>query len=404
MPKSRGRPRRKKKHNRAGRGASRPDPATLRRYWTLLQRADAAEARGDARAAMEIISQPVDYPGVFWRPWRIRRLEQLVALQPILPGWATSRWLLSQALAWVDLTDRRNREALEIAVDARGGGRTLVGHDATDAWSRVMDHDWIYRQVRLYDHGVLDRFLRRVAAPDLVAGADRVRDWVGVPMDGFELVGETCRTSTWRRLSTGEEVEALNLGASTLLHPGWAAIGRMVPLAEGWMFETAPLPVPFSVAREVAAEPGNWVDPVRRACHDPSMAVRTTGLHDYEMLTDVPRSFRSAFVLELVENARDEVSAAELPPVGSSAEAAFLLLGVLRSEGFLTEIPESSLAAGAPMLAGCLVEPMVSDLLAFNVTPDDLPNLERLAGVLTSPAAELAALVGEVARSVQRSA
>lgn len=403
MPKSRGRPRRKKKHTRAGGGSSQPDTASLRRYWTLLQRADAAEARGDARAALEIISRPVDYPGVFWRPWRIRRLEQLVALRPFLPPWAASRWLLSQALAWVDPTDRRHREALEIAVDARGR-RTLVGRDATDAWSRVMDHDWVYRQLRLYDHGVLDRFLRRVAAPDLVAGADRVREWVGVPMDGFELVWETCRTSTWRRLSNGAEVEALNLGAGTLIHPDVAAIGRLVPLAEGWMFETAPLPVPLSVAQEVAAEPGDWVAAVRRACHDPSMAVSTTGLHDYELLTDVPRALRSDFVRELVDNAEDEVSAAELPPVGSSAEAAYLLLAVLRSDAFITEMADSDLAAGAPMLAGCLVEPTVSDLLACNVTSDDVPALERLAGVLTSPAAELAAMVGEIARSAQTTA
>src|SRR4029079_9573102 len=101
---------------------------------------------------------------------RMRRLAELVMLRPILPGWATSRWLLAQAAQHLDSTGR-GRRALEVAIQARGGPENLRGRDEMDARTKVMDHDWVFRQVHLYELGGLDHFVRRVASPDLLVGA-----------------------------------------------------------------------------------------------------------------------------------------------------------------------------------------------------------------------------------------
>jgi len=266
----------------------------LRGHFTVLQLVDRAEARGDAAGALRLMQGLTVGPDgqPFWRPSRLRRLEQLTELRDVLPGWATSRWILAQALQVLDPASRvRGLEALAAAIDVRGGEDALVGVDRIDAQAEVMDHDWVYRQLFLYELGGLWHFLDSVASADLVAAADRVRDWASVPMGAYRLVSSSPGELLWEDLATGAVVSTTDLGVSTLVDDRECAIGRLVPIEGGWMFEAAPLPVPERVARRVAAEPGEWPAILREyAAAEDRVFVRSLlgGLHDYGLLNDLP--------------------------------------------------------------------------------------------------------------------
>ena len=233
--------------------------------------ADAAEARGDAQEALAIMEEHLatcQPDETFWRPWRIRRLIQISVLGPLLPRWVTSRWILAQALQHLDPAPRgiaktRLKRALDLAVELRGGADTLIGVDATDAMCRVMDRDWVYRQLRLYELGTLHHFLQRAVASDLVAGADRIHDWATASMGGFRLQDRHPGTVRWVDLVTDDVIETANIGSAALAVPGDCVIGRMVPIEGGVMFEGAPMRVPEEVARQVADDPEHWMDALR---------------------------------------------------------------------------------------------------------------------------------------------
>lgn len=73
----------------------------------------------------------------FWRPERIRRLRQLVALGADVRTWAVRRWVVTQA---VQASSGRPRDAMEMAVRARGGRSRLWGTDDEDARAKIIDH------------------------------------------------------------------------------------------------------------------------------------------------------------------------------------------------------------------------------------------------------------------------
>ena len=85
-------------------------------------------------------------------------------------------------------------------------------------------------------------------------------------MGGFRFVGETPLALTFVDLATGDEVTALNIGSATLLEEGDCAIGRLVPIEGGAMFESAPLFVPDAVAQQVADDPADWVAALAAGC------------------------------------------------------------------------------------------------------------------------------------------
>ena len=97
-------------------------------------------------------------------------------LGPTMPGWVRSRWILAQALQWLDERNRgpagRSARAVKVTAEIQGGLHRIRGVDLDDRRVKVMDHDWIYRQVFLYEEEGLRRFLRAGSTPDLVAGAD----------------------------------------------------------------------------------------------------------------------------------------------------------------------------------------------------------------------------------------
>lgn len=282
MPNSRRRrPKRSDQRSRKGprqqapksrdRGIGEVGSDRFQRNMAALFAADRAEALGDALGALDVMEDHLaGHPDgeVFWRPWRMTMLMQLVLLRPILPKWVTSRWILAQGLQHLEpVPDGRARArtsgALKVAIELRGGAGQLPGTDEVDAQCRVMDHDWVYRQLHLYDLGGLEHFLERAATADLVVGADRIRDWAATPMGGYRLLGHRPATTTWGDLASGQTIETANVGSAALLVPGECVIGRMVPIEGGAMFEGAPLRVPEPVARRVADDPADWVEVLR---------------------------------------------------------------------------------------------------------------------------------------------
>lgn len=219
MPKSRGR----KKRRSTTRRPSRP-VAGQRQGWGEMEpwvraifAADEAEARGDALGTLDIIETFAAGPDgeFFWRPWRAKHLMQITILGPILPGWVISRWICNQALSSLHDGNRwRALRAFDVAVELRGGEENLPGRDAADAYGRVVDRDWVYRQQLLYELGGLDFFVRRVASPSLVARADSIAEWGRAPMGGYQLVGSTADTVTWLDLASGEERLVPNVAAA----------------------------------------------------------------------------------------------------------------------------------------------------------------------------------------------
>lgn len=99
MPKSRKRKVRKPTTHH-GAEHRRQLPPELARSVSVLDAVNAAEARGDAVAAIDLMADHLRGPDgeVFWAPWRIRMLLEIAEAGPELPGWAISRWILAQSL------------------------------------------------------------------------------------------------------------------------------------------------------------------------------------------------------------------------------------------------------------------------------------------------------------------
>lgn len=262
-------------------------------YWPALFAVNDAEARGDVETALEIIHTTSDQldKEQFWHPSRLERLEQLRLFETLMPRWAHSRWIIAQAMQG---THRRNQwrmaKATTVALDVRGGPDP--GRDREDDRIQILDRDWVYRQTFLYDLGGLEAFLRHNASGDLIAGADRIWEWVRAPMRGVRLRGREPRHLLWEDPRTGEQLTTINLGAGLLVDDGECVIGRIVPIDDGLMFETAPLRLPEEVAYAVADEPDRWIDALRDRTgspdREPGEIWTHRGLRDYGLLTDVP--------------------------------------------------------------------------------------------------------------------
>lgn len=256
----------------------------------VVRAVNEAEARGDVRGAIDLIEHDLGrrHDGMgFWSPDRLTHLLQLWAYDGMLPGWATSRWILHQAVRWVDGPQhRRCMTALEETTRIVGEPEDGGPFDAC----QVMDHDWVYRQLVLYELDGLQHFLDRAASDDLLDHADHVQGWARAPMGAFRLEGSAGGRITWRALGDSRPVETHDIGASTGLTPGDHVIGRLVPVHGGVMFETAPLPVPPDVAVEVAKAPGSWLSALEGARHQVSSAKGriSTRVLSFPLLHDTP--------------------------------------------------------------------------------------------------------------------
>lgn len=355
----------------------------------ILQATDAAEARGDAFTALHLIQDDLaTRPGSgtgFWRPERLRRLCQLAFFAPVLPAWVTSRWILAQACQHLDPRQRGvGLKAIEIAVETRGGVGTLRGLDKMDAFAKVMDHDWIHRQLLLYELGALRDFVSRGATPDLLAGADHIEQWMGTPMGAFRLVEETPTSLRLLDLGSGEEVAALNIGAAALFAVDECAIGRLVPIQGGAMFEAAPLYVPDYVAERVAADPSGWVDAVATGCREARARgdLVPTERAEFGMVTDVPSFVRIGSALRLQE----DMSGGPSTDSWTTEVSERLQVRFIRAALDGAPVETGWGMSPWPVVAAALMEPGVSAALEQTLTSVDEPKLHALADRLAGPA------------------
>lgn len=391
MPKSRGRRKGKKTNVRRGsgrRGGLHAPPMPMPSRETLLA-TDAAEARGDARAAFDLIEQDLagrgDEGARVWRRERMRRLVQIVVLESVLPRWAVSRWVVAQAAQWLD---PRARSRLRVAMKAAGSVRAPfpLGRPADELGAQMylLDHDWVFRQLLLYDLGTLELFVAHGAEPQLVERADRVSEWAATPMGAFRLLQEAPTTLEWLDLRSGEQVRSLNLGATAFTDVGDCVIGRLVPIEGATMFESAPLPVPLAVAERVAAEPTGWLAAVADACVMDARPVEErilTTRSEFALLTDVPLVLRQ-LATEVVVGDRDEDVRDR-----SSADAWVTDQLELVRAALDDELPEEELPCSVwPSVAATLLEPSVLAALPSILRTGDGPRLMWLADRLSEPA------------------
>ena len=385
MPKSRGRRQGKSNRKQTRSGESRRSQATDIRArahaeFPLLHATDAAEVRGDAWGALQLIARDLAHRGdeVFWRPDRVERLLQLAHLGPCRPRWATSRWILAQAAQALDNSTRvRTHRAFEITLGIRG---EEVDVDDIDRRAKILDHDWVFREVFLYELGGLQHFLSRIASADLVAGADRIHEWARAPMGGFRFLREEPLTLTWLDLADDSEVQSLNLGTATMLEPGDCAIGRLVTIDEGAMFETAPLLVPEPLARAVAEDPPGWVTLLAAVSREQAIE---TSVRDFRTLTDVPKIVQDLVLLETAELLHGRP-----PQIERLADVDELEQGLLRA-ALEQQLPEMHGSVPWPAVAATLLDPRVVASLADNVTLDDAPKFRLLSCRLGGPAGHL---------------
>ncbi len=331
----------------------------------VLADVDEAERDGDAGAALALVrSSQKAGNGGWWAPGRVERLCLLAALEPLLPAWVTSRWILEQALQ--QLTDPRGPSN---------------------------DGDWVRRQTSLYEHGALTGFLRDRASAGLLERADRVREWAQAPMGGYRLVSHGPAVTTWTDLASHEDVAVPTLGSGVLMLPGEHAIGRLVPIEGGTMFETAPLAVPDDVARRVAGRPSSWQD-VLRGARAAGAEIKTGG-HRFGLIVDVPDVALLVTVYAHLDW-RGQPGAAEL--VGALMTTAKCALADLA--GFARRDPGQ--VPSWPCLAAAMLDPIV--LVAVTRAPEaaDLAVLDRLGSLLAEPAAAVCrSLAGTVRAAAQ---
>jgi hypothetical protein len=378
MPKSRKRRRPKVVPRTSVSKARSPygDPEKMRPWLASMIAVDEAERRGDAEAAMTLIAQrPFGPDGKpFWRPWRVHRLAQVRMLGPGLPGWAASRWVAAQAHDTLGVPgDRRRRRCQELALEVRGGLEGLSIHGETDALAKLMDGDWVYRQLFLYDLGGLADFIRSRATPDLLSGADSIHDWCLAPMTALRLVGRSARTVTWERLDDGSVLDMPNIGSAAMVVPGDRVLGRVVPTAQGPFLEGTPLVVPRGVAETVADDPTAWWQPIAEHRDD----IHTGGF-EHGILSDVPARLWQFVLLdpdEPVPSARDFDRAMARRVLTAAAEL------VDGADGWTDEEVDPWACLHSAMLDRLVLATMPSV-----VTASDPLVLERLAESLAAPA------------------
>lgn len=342
-----------------------------------MQAVGEAEARGDAAGALELVeTYPVGSDGrFFWNPHRVARLAQVVQLGALLPRWATSRWILEQSLLQFDPALRGARqEAMRIAIELRGGPDELTGVDVIDAQTKVMDHDWVHRQLLIYEYGGLERFLHAWATPDLVAGADRIEEWVTAPIRALRLEGRAPALLTWTDLTTGEELATPNLGAAVLEQPGDFALARVVPTGCGPMLDGVPLGVVEETAGLVAADPGAWLDALRSVAGTEDYFVDL--VHGNFLVTDVPSNISQLALHDFLPS--------PIPRDLDGSGIADAVVSLARHTA--TDGGESGPLDLWPCVAAELLAPDVLPHVAHRLGPADHPWLEVLSDVLPDPA------------------
>jgi hypothetical protein len=374
MPKSRRR-RKPRSHSQTRR------PPSLPPELGPMLKADELEARADAAGALRVVEgMPVDTFGrSFWRPERVRRLRQLVALGDSAPAWVWGRWVVAQA---AQSTPQNSHRAIEVAVQTRGGSSTLWGVDEMDAQCKVIDHDWVYRQLVLHEYGGLASFVRRRASSALLSRARGVEAWVGAAMGAYELVDEAPDELTWRDLGTERLFGTVNLGGAALCAIGAHVIGRVVESEGSAVFESPPLIVPPDVAEAVSVSPSDWIGALAEECrgpYGPLLGELVAKVHHFDLLCDMPCSMRR----QLMQPLDDALRADQLGSGGNGVQYDVALVLAALADGL--DLEDRGVPA-APHVAAALLEPGTVEALDGLLVPSDAGALRWLGGVLAQPA------------------
>lgn len=362
---------------------------------------DAAESRGDASAALRMMEDMATGPDgrQWWRPERFRRLRQLVDLGDAVPAWVWGRWVVAQA---AQSTPGQPRRANEVAVATRGGPGTLWGVDHDDARAKVMDHDWVYRQLVLYEYGGLAAFVGRVASRPLV---DRVRDvssWSGAPMGAYQLLAELSDRILWLDLSNRSVVATVNLGGASLMAVGEAAIGRVVEAQGTVLFESPPLCVPPQVASAVAEAPAGWLEAVAEGCRGEWGEVLSefiAKMNSFDLLCDLSASVRRQLLQPVDPGLRPD----RVGTGGNGLEYdTALVLAALAGELQMDDQDCADTAgqvdeqrSRAALVAAALIEPGTVDALVPLLVASDAHGLRSWVDLMPAPADLLCARLAE---------
>lgn len=389
MPKSRGRkPRRSSKRRTARPRPTRGGWGALEPWARAMMLADEAEARGDALGALDVMEAfSVGPDGQdFGRLSRAHYLFQIALLGPILPPWVISRWICNQALQCLDESSRdRMRRAVAVTVEVCGASDRPSREDEAGTHMRIVDQDWAYRQLFLYELGGLEFFVRRIAGSELLAKSDSINEWSRAPMGGYELVHEGTATATWRDLASGEHQMIADIGSGVFVAPGEHVIGRLVPTDGGPMFESRPLIVPQRLASAVAESPPDWLDLLRASRPEPGEdPIITKGPDRDSLLSDVP-----AYTWQLALFGAADLGVEPGDEGFDSAVARALLdVGAREMDGAERVRDENEVNVW-PCLGTALLEPYVVAGLRDALRPSDHRLLHQLSQLLAEPAASL---------------
>ncbi len=226
-----------------------------------------AELRGDAATALSL-HRSVPF---FRRSTHCERLQQLADLGPAAPGWIVNRWVTVQARrrAWSGGDQSGTNRMLQLLVpliypDHIPFERIGCEHpEQVPAW--INELDWVVRQADVYDLGALRRFINDQASDELLERTDEIIGWADALMRAWRVEyvdRERTRPMRVQDLTSGEELELLDLGAA--VEPGQHVLGRVVPIstAPGAMFDWRPMPVGAEAAEAVAEDPRRWLTTV----------------------------------------------------------------------------------------------------------------------------------------------
>jgi hypothetical protein len=226
-----------------------------------------------------------------------------------------------------------------------------------------------------------------------VVGADRIHEWAGASMRALRLGAREPRVLHWTDLGTGEPVDVPNLGGAALLRPGETVLGRLVPTSDGSMLEGTPLQVPPEVAAAVAADPGDWVEVLRR-CRPDLEDCGTAIMRGNHLLTDIPET---AWQLVLLD-AAGHLDGRTLTPE-SLAEATVTMVRAALSGHLGLAFDDQEDVDPWSCVAAALCQPHVLERLDREFTPDDVPGLLALAERLFGPAAAVCRELASTARA-----
>jgi len=395
MPRSRGRrpKNRRQTHPSGKRTASWSDPelASYLPYVHIQQAVNARERAGDAAGALDLMERhPYGPDGrPYWAWWRVERLVQVASMPDLLPGWVMSRWLLAQALIHLDDRVRGiTTQALEAAFHVNGQPELSGARDprSRDAICRIMDHDWVFRQAFLYEYGGLQHFLSGGFAPALARQADSIDVWAATPMAAYRLVNQAPRTITWQQVGTDEVADSLNLGAAVELSDGDHVIGRLVPCAEGRVFESAPLPVSDEVAEQVAADPADWMELLAR--HRGRSTLSWQG-DDFSLVTDLPTHVWRGLAEDHSSVLRETFGADRDGEIVLTGEDLDRMTGDLVLAALAGRLDGESSVRAWPCVAAAAVAPGAWNHVLSSVGRADATAVAALGQKLVGPAAEL---------------